>query len=61
MIEDKIEKKFLSAEDIAKEIGCSVQHVYQMAKRNKITHYRLGQYIRFPTNVLDEILKVKAN
>ena len=52
-----MEKKLLSAEDVANQIGCSVQHIYQMARKNKITHYRLGSYIRFPLNVIEEILK----
>ena len=50
-------KKLLSAEDVANQIGCSVQHIYQMARKNKITHYRLGKYIKFPLNIIDEILK----
>lgn len=52
-----MEKKLLSAEDVANQIGCSVQHIYQMARKNKITHYRLGNYIKFPLNIIDEILK----
>lgn len=50
-------KKLLSAEDVANQIGCSVQHIYKMAKKNEITHYRLGNYIKFPSNIIDEILK----
>ena len=50
-------KKLLTAEDVSNQIGCSVQHVYAMAKKKKITHYRLGSYIRFPLNVIEEILK----
>lgn len=52
-----MEKRLLNAEDIASQLGCSVQHIYKMAKKNKITHYRLGSYIRFPINVIEEILK----
>ena len=52
-----MEKKLLSAEDVANQIGCSVKHIYQMARKNKITHYRLGNYIKFPLNIIDEILK----
>tara|TARA_R100001460_G_C3457578_1_gene165531 strand:+ start:461 stop:574 length:114 start_codon:yes stop_codon:yes gene_type:complete len=33
-----------------------------MAKKKKITHYRLGNYIRFPQNIIEEILKkTKSN
>ena len=55
-------KKLLTAEDVSVQIGCSVQHVYAMAKKKKITHYRLGNYIRFPQNIIEEILKkTKSN
>ena len=48
----------LTAKDIAGKIGCTVQHIYKMAERNQLPHYRIGTFIRFPADVIEtHILK----
>ena len=43
----------LTAKDIADKIGCTVQHIYKMAEKGKIPHYRIGAFIRFPADVIE--------
>ena len=43
----------LTAKDIADKIGCTVQHIYKMAEKGKIPHYRIGTFIRFPADVIE--------
>tara|TARA_B100001093_G_scaffold496946_1_gene543265 strand:- start:382 stop:576 length:195 start_codon:yes stop_codon:yes gene_type:complete len=55
-------KKPLTAEELSKIIGCTPQHIYQMAQRDKIPHFRLGSHVRFPANVIEtHILKGTNN
>ena len=50
--------KPLTAKEISERIGCTIQHNYKMAERNKIPHYRIGSFIRFPADVVEtHILK----
>ena len=50
-------KKLLIAEDVTNQIGYSVQHIYQMAIKNNITHYRLGKCIKLLLDIINKILK----
>ena len=50
--------KPLTAKEIAERIGCTIQHIYKMAERNQLPHYRIGTFIRFPADVIEtHILK----
>ena len=39
--------KLVGAADIAEWIGCTGKHIYDLAKRGQIPHYRIGGSIRF--------------
>jgi excisionase family DNA binding protein len=39
--------KLVGAADIAEWIGCTGKHIYDLAKRGQIPHYRFGGSIRF--------------
>tara|TARA_Y100001970_G_C14089004_1_gene778938 strand:- start:272 stop:466 length:195 start_codon:yes stop_codon:yes gene_type:complete len=55
-------KKPLTAEELSKIIGCTPQHIYQMAQRDQIPHFRLGSHVRFPADVIEtHILKGTNN
>ena len=55
-------EKPLTAEQISKIIGCTPQHIYQMAQQNKLPHFRIGSHVRFPANVIEtHILKGTNN
>tara|TARA_B100000989_G_C19373504_1_gene398464 strand:- start:265 stop:444 length:180 start_codon:yes stop_codon:yes gene_type:complete len=45
--------KPLTAKEISQRIGCTVQHIYKMAERNQLPHYRIGTFIRFPADVIE--------
>ena len=50
--------KPLTAKEISQRVGCTIQHIYKMAERNQLPHYRLGTFIRFPADVIEtHILK----
>ena len=52
----------LTAEQISKIIGCTPQHIYQMAQQNKLPHFRIGSHVRFPVDVIEtHILKGTNN
>ena len=55
------ERKFLTAKELSKILEVSVQHIYQMAQRNQITHYKIGQSLRFPKNIMNELLRERIN
>ena len=47
---------------MAKRIGCTPQHIYTQAKLGNLPHYRIGNYIRFPANIINtHILKGTKN
>ena len=46
-------KRPLTAEEVAKRIGCTPQHIYTQAKLGNLPHYRIGNYIRFPANIIN--------
>ncbi len=51
-------KNPLTAQELAQRLGATKQHIYKMAQLNKIPHYRLGNHIRFPSDVIEKhILK----
>ena len=55
-------EKPLTAEQISKIIGCTPQHIYQMAQQNKLPHFRIGSHVRFPADVIEtHILKGTNN
>ena len=52
----KIIGKPITAEELAKQIGCTPQHIYKQAKKNKIPHYRIGNHIRFPADIVEKFI-----
>ena len=44
-MENKDLNKPLTAAEVAIQIGCTPQHIYKQAKKNKIPHYRIGSHI----------------
>jgi excisionase family DNA binding protein len=42
---------------IAAAIGCTAKHVYDLAKRNQIPHYRIGALVRFDPQAIAEWLE----
>jgi len=48
----KIIGKPITAEEVAKQIGCTPQHIYNQVKLRTIPHYKIGNAIRFPYDVV---------
>ena len=55
-MENKDLKKPLTAEEVSKRVGCTPQHIYKQAKKNKIPHYRIGYHIRFPADIVEKFI-----
>ena len=55
-MENKDLNKPLTAAEVAIQIGCTPQHIYKQAKKNKITHYRIGSHIRFPADIVEKFI-----
>jgi excisionase family DNA binding protein len=47
----------VTAAVIAAAIGCTAKHVYDLAKRNQIPHYRIGASVRFDPHAIGEWLE----
>lgn len=46
--------KLLQAEDVAKQIGMTTDWVYAQVRAGRIPHVRLGRYVRFRQESIDE-------
>ena len=47
----------VTAAVIAAAIGCTAKHVYDLAKRNQIPHYRICASVRFDPQAIAEWLE----
>jgi excisionase family DNA binding protein len=55
--------RLVTAAVIAAAIGCTAKHVYDLAKRSQVPHYRIGSSVRFnPQEIAEwlETMKVAA-
>ncbi len=51
------EKISWSVEDVAKELQCSVRHIYQLVSADKIPYCKVGRLVRFSPVALSEWLQ----
>jgi excisionase family DNA binding protein len=49
--------KLVGAAVFAESIGCSCKHVYDLAQKGRIPHYRIGDLIRFDPHEIAEWLE----
>jgi len=50
-------KKLLTADDIAEMLGMSKDWIYEQVRANRIPHVRLGRYVRFRQEAIEEWLR----
>lgn len=51
-MKESIEKP-LTAREISEIVGVSPQHIYMQVKLGKIPHFKIGNAIRFPANIIN--------
>jgi excisionase family DNA binding protein len=49
--------KLVGAAEVAEIIGCTRKHVYDLAQKGRIPHYRIGGLIRFDLQEIAEWLE----
>jgi excisionase family DNA binding protein len=48
------ERRALTPDEVAERWGCSVQHIYNLARRGSLRSFRLGKLLRFSTDAVLE-------